>query len=312
MLDLIYPQKLSPGDTIALVAPSEPVEREEVAKTKEYIEKLGYKLKLGKKLFYKIGDYTAGTAEDRAEDLNSAFADPEVKAILMGEGGYSADQVLDLIDYEKVRQNPKIFVGFSDATILELSFLSKAGLVTFHGPNGATLFGSPEYTQKNLWKVLSGDSIDKLEQFSKWEVLRSGKGKGLLIGGNLETICSTMGTRYDPFPLLGDQKLILFWEELETIYNRIIRSLFQLRNAGIFERCEGMVVGKITDCSEEGGYVGVPELRHLLLQMARAYDFPILWDVNLGHEPANLTIPQGAMGELETKTMTFKFQNILK
>src|SRR3989344_5696588 len=139
MIEVVCPPKLTPGDTITLVAQSEPVDKEDVAATKTYLEGLGYKLKLGKHLFYKIGDYTAGTIEDRASDVNTAFADPEVKAIAMGIGGFAADQILDLLDYEIIKKNPKIFMGYSDATILQLAFLEKAGLVTFHGPNGAAI-----------------------------------------------------------------------------------------------------------------------------------------------------------------------------
>lgn len=313
-MDLICPPKLLPGDTIALIAPSEPVDRDDVQKTKEYLESLGYKLKLGKHLFYKIGDYTAGTIEDRVEDLNWAFSDPDIKAIFVSQGGYAADQILDQIDYEKIKANPKIFVGYSDATTLQLAFLAKAGLVSFNGPNGAGLHEMGEYTATNMWQVLSGEVVTKIPPASenKWEVIRSGKGKGMLIGGNLDCICSMLGTNYDPFRELDGQKIVLFWEEDETAYNDIIRDMFQLKNAGVFAKCEGMIVGRITNSSEEGGYVGVPELRYTLLQMARAYDFPILWNVDFGHVKNKITIAQGAMGEIDTKTSTFRFENCLQ
>ncbi len=308
MISPIFPAKLQVGDTISIIAPSEPVERADVEKTRQYLEGQGFKLKLGKHLFYKIGDYTAGTIEDRAQDVNTAFADPEVKAIIMGIGGYAADQILDQLDYDTIKKNPKIFVGYSDAAILQLAFLTKANLVTFHGPNGASLAEESEYTLKNLWATLMGSPVEKIEPHSKWEVLRSGRGKGMLVGGNLATVCAVLGTPYDPFPLLGDQKIIFFWEEFSDIYNEIIRNLFHLRNLGVFERCEGMLVGKLTDCSEEGGYVGVPELRYVLLQMARSYDFPILWGVDFGHETPKMTIPIGVEGEIDTKTQAIKFK----
>lgn len=312
MIDLACPKKLSPGDTIALVAPSEPVEREDVTKTKQYLESLGYKLKTGKHLFFKIGDYTAGTIEDRAEDVNWAFSDPEVKAIFMGVGGYAADQILDLLDYEAIKKNPKIFVGYSDATTLQLAFMAKAGLVSFSGPNGSALYDLNSYTAGLLWSTLMGEKIDKVgpAEGSKWEVLRSGKGKGSLIGGNLDCICSLLGTNYDPFPKIDD-KIVLFWEEDDTAYNDIIRDMFQLKHAGVFEKCEAMLVGGITKSSEEGGYVGVPELRYTLLQLARAYDFPILWNVDFGHVPSKATIPQGVMCEVDTKAMGYRFENCL-
>ncbi len=313
MIDLICPPKLNPGDTIALVAPSEPVEKEDIAKTKAYLESLGYKLKLGKHLFYKIGDYTAGTIEDRAEDVNWAFSDPEVKAIFAGQGGYAADQILDLIDFDMIKKNPKIFVGYSDATTLQFALFTKSGLVSFNGPNGAGLYEQDQYTYDYMWPVLKGEESSKIvpTEGNKWEVLRSGKGKGMLIGGNLDCICSVLGTVYDPFPKLSDQKIILFWEEDTAIYNDIIRDMFQLKNARVLDRCEGMLVGKITNSSEEGGYVGTPELRHTLLQLARAFDFPILWNVDFGHVPAKMTIPQGMEGEIDTKSLTIKFKNCL-
>lgn len=318
MVDLICPPKLQTGDTIAIVAPSEPVEKEDVAKTKIYLESMGYKPKLGKHLFYKIGDYTAGTIEDRVEDLNWAFSDPEVKAILMGQGGYAADQVLDLLDYEKIAKNPKIFLGYSDATILQMAFLAKANLISFHGTNAAGLHEMTDYTSRNLWPLLNGQKIEKIESFSKWEVLRVGKGKGTLIGGNLDSLTSVLGTRYDAFEKLKDSRIILFWEEFRQTFNIIIRDLFQMKHAGVFDRCEGMLVGKISECdenagySEEEGYVGVPELRYVLLQMAREFDFPILYNVDFGHEPNKITIPQGMEGEIDTKTQTFRFNNCLQ
>lgn len=311
-MDFVYPKKLQIGDTVALVAPSEPVEKEDIAKTKEYLEALGFKLKLGKKLFFKIGDYTAGTIEDRVEDLSWAFSDEEVKAIFVGQGGYAADQLLESIDFDLVRKNPKIFVGYSDASTLQLAFLAKTGLVSFSGSNGAGLYKQEKYTYDYLWPLLMGQEMPKIVPFKdKWEVLRSGKGKGIFLGGNLDCICSLLGTAYDPFPALADQKIILFWEEDESSYNDIIRDMYQLKNAGVFARCEGMIVGKLTGCSEEGGYIGVPELRYVLLQMARSFDFPILWNADFGHVSAKLTIPQGMEGEIDTKTMTVKFNGSL-
>lgn len=314
MLDLICPSKLSPGDTIAIVAPSEPVEKEDVAKVKEFLEGLGYKLKLGKHLFYRIGDYTAGTIEDRVEDLHWAFTDPEIKAIFVGEGGYAADQLLGSIDFELIRKNPKIFLGYSDATTLELAFLEKSGLVTFSGPNGSELCEQEPYSYEYLWPLLKGEEVPKIvpSPNSKWEVLRSGKGRGIMVGGNLDCICSLFGTEYDPFARLADRKVILFWEEVGATYDDIIRDMFQLKNTGVLERCEGMLVGKITNILLEGGYIGVPELRYVLLQLARAYDFPIMWNMDFGHVSSKITIPQGMEGEIDTKTQTFRFDNCLK
>lgn len=312
MITSVWPKKLLPGDTISIVAPSEPVDREDIAEAKKYLEAQGYKVKLGKHLFYKIGDYTAGTIEDRAEDLNSAFADTEVKAILMGIGGYAADQILELIDFKEISKNPKIFMGYSDATILQQAMFAKTGLVSFHGPNGSGLAVESDYSRNNVWEVLTNNGEIKVEPESqKWEVLRPGKGKGTLIGGNLATTCAILGTGYDPFPLMGEQKIIFFWEEFEDHYNEIIRNLYHLKNVGVLERCEGMLVGKLTRCNEDSGYVGTPELRYVLLQMARAFDFPILWDVDFGHEAPKMVIPIGAEAEIETKTQTFKFKNSL-
>lgn len=311
MINPVLPPKLKIGDTISIVAASEPVEKEDVQSTKNYLESLGYKVKLGKHLFYKIGDYTAGTIEDRANDFNAAFADPEVKAIFMGQGGYAADQILDLLDYELIANNPKIFVGYSDATILQQALLAKSGLVTFHGPNGAGLGVESTYTKERLWEILNGVEVLKMKHNSKWEVLRSGKGKGMLIGGNLDTTCAILGTQFDPFLKLKEQKVILFWEEYEDSFNQIIRNLYHLKNIGVFDHCEGMVVGKLTRCDEIDGYVGIPELRYVLLQMARAFDFPILWGVDFGHETPKLTIPIGVEGEIDTKSQTFKFKKSL-
>ncbi len=309
-MNFLYPQKLVYGDTISLIAPSEPVDKQDVEKIKNYLEGLGYKLKLGKHLFYKIGDYTAGTIEDRAEDLNTAFADPEVKAIFVGVGGYAADQVLELLNFDTVAKNPKIFVGYSDATTLQQAILAKTGLVTFHGPNATSLIEAPDYTLTNFWKVITGEISNRVDPLSVWEVLRSGKGKGTLIGGNLDCTCSLLGTRYDALAALKEEKIILFWEEDSDEITDIIRNLFQLKHAGVLDRCEGMLVGKIADVLPEADdYVGVPELKYILLSLARAYDFPILWNVDFGHVPGKITIPIGVQGEIDTRTKTFRFNN---
>ena len=309
-MDFVYPKRLEPGDTIAFVAPSEPVVRAEIEDSKKYLESLGYKVKYGKHLFGSLGEYTSGTVENRASDLNSAFLDDDVRVIFMSKGGYTADQVLDKIDYSLLRQNPKIFVGYSDATILQMAFLAKAALVVFHGPNRISAEETDKYTQENLWRVLKGEDTAMVKPVSHWRSLKKGRARGLLVGGNLDTICSVLGTAYDPFPKLSDP-LIFFWEEYDHEQGVIIRNLYQLKNAGIFSRCSGMVVGKLTKCQEKE-LTGTPDIDDALLEMTKEYDFPILWGVDFGHDVPKMTIPIGVEGWINTARMEFGFEKAVK
>jgi muramoyltetrapeptide carboxypeptidase len=302
MVKVIKPQALKAGDTIALITPSEPVTRVEVEKTARFLEKNGYKVKLGTHIYKAIGDYVAGMPAERANDFNWAFSDDEIRAVFTVVGGMGASQILDQIIFDLVIQNPKIFVGYSDTTTLQLAIFAKTGLITFYGPNASSLpdFRSGGYTMNNFWRMLtSKDDKILIKPQSVWQEVRSGSAEGILFGGNLSCLCKLLGTRFDPLAGL-DQKYLLFWEEDYEQFSEIARNLWQLRNTGFLEKVAGMIIGKLTAVAEKD-YQDFPPKKDLIRQVTETYDFPVLYGVDFGHEVPKATIPIGVKAFMDTK-----------
>lgn len=305
---IIKPKALQKGDTIALVAPSEPITSLELQKITAFFERQGYKVKPGRNILMALGDYAAGTPAERAADINAAFADPEVKAVFVVVGGLAASQILEQVDFAAIKNNPKIFEGYSDATTLQLAILAKTGMVTYHGPNASSLpdFKSTGYTLTNLWKVLTiHGASGMVEPQSVWQVIREGSATGVLFGGNLSCICKLLGTPWDPIAALpsifgADEKFIFFWEEQYEQFSEIMRNLWQLRNTGFFDRVSAMIVGKLT-AVKELDYENFPSKKDLIKQVTEPFDFPVFYGVDFGHEVPKATIPIGIRASIDTK-----------
>lgn len=306
---VIKPKALSKGDTVAIIAPSEPISKGHLDRIVAFFARHGYTVKTGSNILATIGDYAAGTPSHRAEDINNAFADPEVKAIFTAYGGMVASQVLELLDFELIKKNPKILCGYSDATTLQLAILAKTGLVTYHGPNAASLpdFKASGYTLTNFWKVLMTRAASGVvEPQSVWQEVRAGKAEGMLFGGNLGCLCKLLGTPYDPVAalpkLFGEEtRYLFFWEEVYEQFSEIMRNLWQLRNAGFFRRVSGMIVGKLT-AVKEIDYENFPPKKVLIKELTEPFNFPILYGVDFGHEVPRTTIPIGVKAAMETTT----------
>ncbi len=308
MAGIIKPKALSKGDTIAVIAPSEPILEADLERITKFFERAGYKVKHGENVLRRVGDYAAGSAADRATDINWAFGNPEIKAVFTAVGGFVASDVLELLDFETVKKNPKIFVGYSDATTLQLPILIKTGLVTYHGPNAMSL---PDrklsgYTIPNLWKVLTTPTASgTVEPQSVWHVVREGRAEGILFGGNLSCLCHLLGTKWDPVEALGrlfgaETKFLFFWEESYEQFSDIMRKLWHVRNTGFFEKVSGMIVGKLTDVKERE-YEGFPHKKDLIREATEKFGFPILYGVDFGHDVPRATIPVGIKALVDTK-----------
>ncbi|MCL4398145.1 LD-carboxypeptidase [Patescibacteria group bacterium] len=309
---IIKPKALSKGDTVAIVAPSEPVTKANLESAVRFLGNMGFKVKTGGNILKAIGDYVAGTPVDRAADFNWAFSDPEVCAVLFAVGGMGASQILDKIDFDNIKNNPKIFVGYSDATTLQLAILAKTGLLTFHGPNALSLpdFRTTGYTLSNFWKMLSlpqseaGTTV--VEPQSVWQEVRPGAAEGVLFGGNLSCVCKLLGTEWDPFVGLDRQfgpetKYLFFWEEDYEQFSEIMRNLWQIRNTGFFKKIAGMIVGKLTAVAEVD-YQNFPTKKELIREISEPFGFPILYGVDFGHEVPRTTIPIGVQAKMDTAT----------
>ncbi|MCB0752649.1 MAG: LD-carboxypeptidase, partial [Ignavibacteriae bacterium] len=233
-MKIIKPKKLNKNDVIGIVSPaSSPDHYEAIENGVKYLEGIGYRVKIGKNVGKKHG-YLAGSDEERLDDLHKMFVDKEVKAIFSIRGGYGSGRLLDRLDFSLIKKNPKIFVGYSDITALQIAIFNKTGLVTFAGPMVATDFSGEvnKFAEENFWKVLnSSKKIGKIynPQKEKFYMLNSGRGEGKIIGGNLALVSSLMGTPF--LPKFKDSILLL--EDIGEEPYRVDRLLNQLKLANV-------------------------------------------------------------------------------
>lgn len=287
------PKKLKFGDTIGLIAPSSPTSTfERVEMAKEKIIQMGFKVKMGKSPYERYG-YLSGTDKIRAEDINNMFADPEVNGIICLRGGYGTPRILDLIDYEIIRKNPKVFLGYSDITALHIVFNQIANLVTFHGPMvSSDMLGEfSEFTKNSVFKTLmDSEVIGLIENPLGYEIetLQGGKAEGTAIGGNLSLISSTIGTAFE----IDTKGKILFIEEIGEEPYRIDRMLNQLRLAGKLNDAIGIIFGDFNNCvpSDLNQSLGLEEV---INDFIRPLKIPIISNFRAGHCEPQITIPFG-------------------
>lgn len=299
---LIKPLMLKPGAHIGLVTPSEPVNLEWFNEGVTFLRDSGFKVSLGEHVLENNG-HVAGTDVQRARDIHSMFSNPDIDAVFCSAGGANSNRLLDLLDYELIARNPKVFMGLSDPTCLLNTIHAKTGLVTFHGPvvQFDMRWHYTSFTEKHLQKALfTPEPIGVIEDLSAANVLRPGKAYGCLIGGNLSSLQTLLGTPYEPE---WEEKL-LFWEEIFEQPQTIDAKLTHFRQAGVFERISGMVIGALVEC-EPHDYPGTPPVQDIVLDICSQYDFPIIWAVNLGHTQDKLTIPLGVAGEIDTSIAIF-------
>lgn len=295
---LIYPPRFAPGDTIGIAAPASPPEKpgiidEAIAR----LTKLGFKIRPGK--FLRERDrYLAGSDEERAHDINTLFADPEVKGIFALRGGYGSCRILPLLDYRAIRANPKPFIGYSDITAMHLAILVKSGLITFHGSNASSAFTKPNRavceqmlvrTRARMPEVLfararAGDH--------KCRTLVPGKITGQLLGGNMTCLLRLIGTPYEP----DFRGAILFLEDTGEKAYRIDGMFCHLRLAGILDQIGGLVLGQFdytADAKEPR------RIRAYLEREAECIGVPCVSGAPIGHFAGQIIVPQGAQAALD-------------
>lgn len=298
-------KKLQTGDTIGLIGPSGAVRTEgAVERAIEYAQGLGFQVKLGESAHARYG-YLSGTDEVRARDINAMFADPQVDAIVCTRGGYGTMRILDMLDYDVIRANPKIFVGFSDITALHIAFLEKAELATFHGPMATSWNDEfPDgFTQKAFYDaVMKAEPLGALKNaqgYHERRTVNAGSAEGLLVGGNLSLIAGTIGTPYE----LDTRGRILFIEEIGERTYCVDRMLTQLRLAGKFRDCAGIVFGDFNDCPVEYPEFGLT-LEEVIRDIAAPCAKPIFTGLQAGHVSPKLTLPFGVRCRMDADTCT--------
>ena len=292
---MIIPEKLKIGDTIGVVAPSNPIideNIEEIQKSKEIVEKLGFKVKFSKNLFLNTNKYSA-TAKEKAEDINDMFRDKEVKMIWCAKGGENSNSTFEYLDYELIKQNPKIICGYSDITSITNMITEKTGLVTFSATNFKTI--ATDETDYSLKEVLNR-FVDGSLEFGKTEngykTIRDGVAEGELIGGNLSLTRAMVAGKYS----IDFVDKILFLEELGLETGPALASnfLYYMKQNGVFDKIKGIWLGNYTHESEI-------ELEEILLDvLENEFKGPILKSENFGHIEKKTVIPIGVKARIDT------------
>ena len=287
----INPRKLLVGDTIGVIAPSSPVFPDQEDKLQigiDYFEKLGFRVKLGAHIYSTTLGYAA-TPEEKADDINTMFADPNVNAIICAQGGDTANAPLSLIDWESLQKNPKVFIGLSDITVLLNAIHHKTGLVTFHGNDILWGFGNKltDYERREFLRVVVDGENGPIPPNQPRARVRSGKANGRLLGGNLRCLLKLAGTPFWP----DFSGAILFVEAYQISQSACHTAFLQMQHLGVFDQIRGVIVGYIYSMQHE--HSPRPHMEDILLDLTREYPFPILKMNDFGHNCPNTILPVG-------------------
>ncbi len=289
-MKILKPKALCRGDVIGIAAPASPPESEErLEKGIRYLERLGYRIVLGSHLHRRRG-YLAGTDRERAADLHELFSNPNVKAIFTARGGYGCMRILPFLDYSFIRKHPKILVGYSDVTALQIALFAKTGLVTFSGPMVAVEMadGLTGKKEEQFWKTLTSDVPMPDIRIKNIRPDGTKNSEGRIIGGNLSLVAALAKTPY--FPSTANNILLL--EEIGERPYRIDRMLQEISLAGIFKKTNGIVLGSFKDCGPEAGKPSLT-LGEVIEQTFQPFRFPVVGCLPYGHTKNSLTIPLG-------------------
>lgn len=301
-----YPKKLNKGDTIGLIAPSSAIKTERISQCIKAIEGQGYKVKLADNLDTDFAGYMAGSGKVRGEWINKMFADPEVDAIFCVRGGDGGSRAMEYLDYEVIKSNPKIFVGYSDVTSLHLGITQNCGFVTFHGPmvSSNIVDGFDDETRESLYEAINTEGSYQFRNPKGFDmqVLHEGKATGKLIGGNLSLLSASIGTPYEVDP----EGNILFIEEVCEPMSKIEKWAYHLRNAGKLKACKGIILGQFTKVVNEE----CPEydVIRCLTDIFEGLDIPVMYNIQSGHGNPMMTLPMGATCIMDTASKSITFE----
>lgn len=295
---LTRPRPLRKDGHVAVLAASSPSKPDRIESAVRRLEEEGLRVTLAANAYAVERPYLAGSDEVRLAAINDALRDPQFDAFLFTRGGYGAMRILDRIDYDAIRANPRPIVGYSDITAIHQAAATHAGVASFHGPmlNFDFFEGLSANTDAWFWNALAGEA-PLTYQLSPEQVLSPGRASGILFGGCLSLTHALAGTPYDHWVNGG----IWFWEDVDESTYRLDRMLTGLRLSGRLQTIQGVMIGKLKDCggSEPAG------LELLLDELFGSAGIPVLRDMPFGHHGDNLLMPIGLPGEIDTDAGTF-------
>jgi len=322
------PRRLTRGDLLGIICPASPVaDGARLERGVRYLESLGYRVSVGANAAKSDG-YLAGTDNERADDVHAMFADRRVKGIFCARGGYGTGRLLGLLDYPLIARHPKVFVGYSDVTALEIALWKKCSLVTYHGPMSAVEMagGIDPFTEESLWRTLtsatpgmtvaaeSGEAAAKAGQAAAkagqaaaragQAAARAGQARGRLVGGNLSLVASLLGTPWQP-DLRG---AILFLEDIGEDPYRVDRMLVQLAHAGAAARAAATALGQFTSCVVRESGTPTRPLEASFADFAAKARGPVVGGFPVGHERRMATLPLGILARLDARAGTLTLE----
>ena len=294
MKRLLRPKALRRGDVIGLVAPAGALWRpDRVEGCVRYLEGQGYRVEVGAHALGNDGAFS-GTDDERLCDLNGMLRDPRIRAILALRGGYGTPRLLDRIDYAAVRRDPKIVVGYSDITALQMALYRKTGLVSFSGPLGAVEFASaPDpVTEESFWRLVTSRRTRgrlPLPDDEPMVTRQTGLGEGPLLGGCLSLVVALLGTPFSP----DYRGAVVALEDVHEQFHRIDRMMTQLRLAGGLGRATGLLLGRFTHTTAADPAHPFHDLEAVWQSVLQGVTAPILAGFPYGHVPRKVTLPWG-------------------
>jgi muramoyltetrapeptide carboxypeptidase len=291
------PQPLNKGDTIGILAPASPFDMAKLERGIAILRSMGFKTVFPKELIHADG-YLSAPDSIRAEHIHRYFSDQTIRAIVCARGGYGSIRILPLLDYDLISKNPKIFVGFSDVSLLLAAFYKKTGLVTYHGPMACTLPTTDPVSRESFVKVLTSVRPPAIS-LGECPVISHGKAAGPLIGGNLTILCHLMGTPYQP----ETKGHILFLEDRGEALYRIDRMFTHLRLAGVLDGIKGLILGAFEGCGAYEAVMGIVD------EICGGGKIPVISGFGSGHGKRNLTLPVGLPAVLDTEKRSLVFKS---
>ena len=290
---MLKPAAVAPDARIAVIAPASSSKPERLSRGIEALRARGYDAEFGKYAQGRQAPYFSGTAEERLADLHAAFADSEIQAIFCTRGGYGSNYLLEDIDLDLIRDNPKPLFGYSDMTTVQTWLLDELGLTTFHGPMVAADFAvDGGVHDASFDAALDGDTIT-VGPAEGLRILRPGRAQGVMYGGCLSILTASLGTRFAP----QTEGKLLFLEDVGTKPYQIDRMLRQMVLAGKFDGVTGFIFGEMLECASPGTSPDL--LEQVILRVLDWFDGPIAIGLRSGHvSRSNVTLPLGIEAEL--------------
>jgi muramoyltetrapeptide carboxypeptidase len=310
--NLIFPNPLKEGDLVAFTAPASPTSAGSIVNYVSFFKSKGCKTIIGDTIRKQKNEYRYLSAPDefRAEELNNFFANPEVKAIICGRGGYGIMRILPLLDYEMIRKNPKIVMGYSDITALLLALYRKSNLISFHGPVASSKLTELHkknitnllFEQKNNPNIHNNSNIqnNKLKiSIPEMKIVNAGVASGKLQGGNFTLISATMGTDYE----IDLENSILFIEDVSILAHDFDRMFTQLAISNKLKKCNGILIGKMKNLEKRGNFYPnrAYTILELIEQLIKPLDIPCAYNLPFGHIESSLIFPVGSTATFDTK-----------